>query len=223
MLFSLPLITITSNEPWNRNTKRIEIPQSQAMTLGVFHVVEIFGNFSLRKHPFLLALRRRAKRPQRRRARKNGCFRRLRKLRFGSKWKTFRRFFPLENSLKKWKIYKGRYVFRLERFERNSCSIYCINTFLVVSTSFNCYRLGSHLGVPSGNGLGAVPGFTIKWNKFLPIGKSIFVLTEFSGFLPKWKAPFWTRWSNTLFLTRLAWVSSDYFESLLLPQHEGVI
>ena len=68
-----------------------------------------------------------------------------------------------------------------------SCSIY---TFLVVSTSFNCYRLGSHLGVPSGNGLGAVPGFTIKWNKFLPIGKSIFVPTEFSGFLPKWKDPF---------------------------------
>ena len=36
---------------------------------------------SLRKHPFLLALRRwerfRAKRPQRRRARRNGCFRRL--------------------------------------------------------------------------------------------------------------------------------------------------
>ena len=36
---------------------------------------------SLRKHPFLLALRRWerfAKRPQRRRARRNGCFRRLR-------------------------------------------------------------------------------------------------------------------------------------------------
>ena len=117
LLFSLPLITIASNEPWNRNTKRIEIPQSQAMTLGAFHVLEIFGNFSLRKHPFLHALRRRAKRPQRRRARRNGCFRRLRKFRFGGKWKTFRRFFPLENSLKKWKIYKGRSVFRC--FERN--------------------------------------------------------------------------------------------------------
>ena len=34
---------------------------------------------SLRKHPFLLALRR-AKRPQRRRARRKGCFRRLLKL-----------------------------------------------------------------------------------------------------------------------------------------------
>ena len=36
--------------------------------------------YSLRKHPFLLALRRWgrfAKRPQRRRARRNGCFRRL--------------------------------------------------------------------------------------------------------------------------------------------------
>ena len=33
--------------------------------------------FSLRTHPFLLALRLRAKRPQRRRARRNGCFPRL--------------------------------------------------------------------------------------------------------------------------------------------------
>ena len=40
--------------------------------------------YSLRKHPFLLALRRWgrfAKRPQRRRARRNGCFRRLDALR----------------------------------------------------------------------------------------------------------------------------------------------
>ena len=35
-----------------------------------------------------------------------------------------------------------------------SCSIY---TFLVLYTSFNCYQLGSHLSVPSGNGLSAVP------------------------------------------------------------------
>ena len=61
-----------------------------------------------------------------------------------------------------------------------SCSIY---TFLVLYTSFNCYQLGSHLlGVPSGNGLGAVPGFTFKWNNFLPIGKCIFVPTKISGF-----------------------------------------
>ena len=63
-----------------------------------------------------------------------------------------------------------------------SCSIYHFDTFLVLYTSFNCYQLGSHLGVPSGNGLGAVPGFTIKENNFLPIGKSIFVRTEISGF-----------------------------------------
>ena len=47
-------------------------------------------------------------------------------------------------------------------------------------TSFN--QLGSHLGVPLGNGLGAVPGFTIKWNNYLPVGKSIVVPTEISGF-----------------------------------------
>ena len=44
--------------------------------------------FSLRKHPFLLALRPlgtfRAKRPQRRRARRNGCFRRLENAQFKS-------------------------------------------------------------------------------------------------------------------------------------------
>ena len=33
------------------------------------------------------------------------------KFRFGSKWKTFRWFVPLENSRKKWKIWKGRPVF----------------------------------------------------------------------------------------------------------------
>ena len=60
-----------------------------------------------------------------------------------------------------------------------SCSIY---TFLVLYTSSNCYQLDSHLGVLSGNGLGAVPGFTIKCNNFLPIRKSIFVPTEISGF-----------------------------------------
>ena len=67
-----------------------------------------------------------------------------------------------------------------------SCSIY---TFLVLYTSFNCYQLGSHLGVPSGNGLSAVPGFTIKWNNFLPIGKNPFLFPlKFSDFLPNWKA-----------------------------------
>ena len=46
---------------------------------------------------------------------------------------------------------------------------------------------------------------------------------NFPDFLPKWKAPFWTRWSNTLFPTRLAWISSDYPVSLLRPRREGVI
>ena len=58
-------------------------------------------------------------------------------------------------------------------------------TFLVPYTSFYCYQLDSHLGVPSGNGLLAVPGFTIKWNNFLPIGKSIFLPPKFSDFFGK--------------------------------------
>ena len=62
---------------------------------------------------------------------------------------------------------------RLERSERNYISL-SIYTFLVLYISSNCYQLGSHLGVLPGNGLGAVPEFTIKWNNFLPIGKSLF-------------------------------------------------
>ena len=61
---------------------------------------------------------------------------------------------------------------RLELSERN----------FVFHYTFLRYQLGSHLGVPSGNGLDAVPGFTIKWNNFLPIAKSIFVPTEISEF-----------------------------------------
>ena len=79
----------------------------------------------------------------------------------------------MEN-LKSWARFPGR------NFPNGiSCSIY---TFLVLYTSFNCYQLGSHLDVPSRNGLGTVPGFTIKQNNFLPIGKSIFVPTEISEF-----------------------------------------
>ena len=63
-----------------------------------------------------------------------------------------------------------------------SCSIY---TFLVLYTSFNCYQLGSHLGVPSGNGLGAIPGTT-----FYLWGTDPFLFPlKFPDFLPKWKAP----------------------------------
>ena len=107
----------------------------------------------------------------------------FRKFRFGRKWKTFRRLvslgkFPekVEN-LKRWTRFPG---WNLPN--GISCSIYHVYTFLVLYTSFNCYQLGSHLGFPSGNGFGAVPGFTIKWNNLLPIGKSIFVRTEISRF-----------------------------------------
>ena len=34
-----------------------------------------------------------------------------------------------------------------------------------------------------------VPGFTTKWNNFLPIGNSTFAPNEISGFFPKWKGP----------------------------------
>ena len=100
----------------------------------------------------------------------------FRKFRFGRKWNAFRPFVPLEkvDNLKRWARFPGW------NFPNGiSCSIY---SFLVLYTSFNCYQLGSHLSVPSGSGLSAVPGFTIKWNNFLPIGKSIFVATEISGF-----------------------------------------
>ena len=40
----------------------------------------------------------------------------FRKFRFGSKWKTFGWFVPLENSLKKWKIKKGRPAFPVGTF-----------------------------------------------------------------------------------------------------------
>ena len=52
-------------------------------------------------------------------------------------------------------------------------------TFLVVCTSSR-----------STVGHSDVPGFTTKWNNFLPVGNSTFAPTEISGFFPKWKAPF---------------------------------
>ena len=51
-------------------------------------------------------------------------------------------------------------------------------TFLVVCTSSRSTVGHRH-----------VPGFTTKWNNFLPIGNSTFATTEISGFFPKWKAP----------------------------------
>ena len=43
----------------------------------------------------------------------------FRNFRFGGKWNTFRRFVPLENSQKKWKIEKGGPVFPVGISERN--------------------------------------------------------------------------------------------------------
>ena len=63
----------------------ISLPDTVSWFLSNF----LFVGCSLRKHPFLLALRHRgrfvsfrfrAKRPHRRRARRNGCFRRLRRM-----------------------------------------------------------------------------------------------------------------------------------------------
>ena len=79
-----------------------------------------------------------------------------------------------------------------------SCSIY---TFLVLYTSFNCYQLGSHLSVPSGNGLSAVPEmeqlFTYRNSK-----KSIFVPTEISRFF--------TLMESALSLSSLAWKAANH-------------
>ena len=43
----------------------------------------------------------------------------FRNFRFSSKWNMFRRFVPLENSQKKWKILKGGPVFPVGISERN--------------------------------------------------------------------------------------------------------
>ena len=83
----------------------------------------------------------------------------FRKFRLGRKWKTFRRFVQMEIPGKSGKSKK---VARFPGWNFPNgilCSIY---TFLILYTSSNCYQLGSHLNVLSGNGLGGVPGFTIK-------------------------------------------------------------
>ena len=72
----------------------------------------------------------------------------LRKFRFGSKWKTFRRFvhgkIPGKGGKSKkvgpfpgWNVLNGISAF--------------IYTFLVLYTRYNCDQLGSHLGVPKKN------------------------------------------------------------------------
>ena len=60
---------------------------------------------------------------------------------------------------------------RLEFPKGISCSIY---TFLVVCTS-------SRSTARKSVGHRDVPGFTTKWNNFLPIGNSTFAPTEISG------------------------------------------
>ena len=146
------------------------------MTLGAFHVVEIFEILACENIHFssLFAAARNV--PSGEERGETDVFAGYGNFASAVNGKRFVGFFPLENSLKKWKSIKVGLFSGWNVSNGISCSIF---TFLVVSTSFICYRLGSHLGVPSGNGLGAVPGFTIKWNKFLPIGKSIFVPTEF--------------------------------------------
>ena len=64
------------------------------------------------------------------------CSQNFRNFRFGGKWNTFRRFFSLENSQKKWKIQKDGTVFP----NGNSCSMY---PFLVVCTSSRRPRSGA--------------------------------------------------------------------------------
>ena len=57
---------------------------------------------------------------------------------------------------------------RLEFPNGMSCSIY---------VSRSLYQFQVHSRAP-----GHVPGFTTKWNNFLPVGNSTFATTEISGF-----------------------------------------
>ena len=75
-LFFYLLIQSTPDDP---NSEKVRVTESSKQITGN---KQIRKWISLRKHPFLLALRRwgrfaRRKRPQRRRARRNGCCRRL--------------------------------------------------------------------------------------------------------------------------------------------------
>ena len=99
----------------------------------------------------------------------------FRNFRFGGKWNT--RFvgsshwkIPRKSwNLKRWSRFPG-WNFRTE------CRVPF--TFLVVCTSSRSTVGHRH-----------VPGFTTKWNNFLPVGNSTFATTEISWFFPKWKAP----------------------------------
>ena len=104
----------------------------------------------------------------------------FRNFQLGGNWNMFCRFVPLENSQKKWKKSKkvGPYS-QLQFANRILCSIY---TFLVVCTSSR--SMVGHCDLP---------GFTTKWNNFLPSRNSSFAPTEISVFFPKLKVPnVWT-------------------------------
>ena len=76
-------------------------------------------------------------------------------------------------------------------------------TFLVVCTSSRSTVGHRH-----------VPGFTTKWNNFLPIGNFTFAATEISGFFPKWKAPGVSRGNNLVpraFPSKNGWVNPSIF------------
>ena len=89
------------------------------MTLGAFHVVEIFEILACENIHFssLFAAARNV--PSGEERGETDVFAGYGNFASALNGKRFVGFFPLENSLKKWKIYKGRSVFRLERFERN--------------------------------------------------------------------------------------------------------
>ena len=74
-------------------------------------------------------------------------------------------------NLKRWSRFPG-WNFRTE------CRVPF--TFLVVCTSSRARSTVGHRHVP---------GFTTKWNNFLPIGNSTLLPPKFPGFFPKWKAP----------------------------------
>ena len=54
---------------------------------------------------------------------------------FGGKWNTSRRFVPLENSQKKWKILKGEPVFPVGISERNFVSNLQVSRIVIVCIS----------------------------------------------------------------------------------------
>jgi len=73
-------------------------------------------------------------------------------------------------------------------FSRTEFRVY---TFLVFAFRFSHLHVSRSLYQFQAATVGHcdVPGFTTKWNNFLPIGNSTFAPIEISAFFPKWKAP----------------------------------